>query len=58
MKLNKRTRSVVKMPCGSEFAFTGKPIDGKPGLLVELPEGATILHHKLTSPDKRAYDSA
>lgn len=56
IKLNSRQRHTVKMPCGNEVAIIGRPIDGKPGVILELPEGATIRHESasdLTPPQRK-----
>ena len=50
IKLRKNRRSTITLPRGCTIVFVGAPQDGKPAVLVELPDGSTVKHETLTPP--------
>jgi hypothetical protein len=52
IKLRKNRRSTITLPKGCTIVFVGSPQDGKPAVLVELPDGSTVSHETLTPPVK------
>jgi thiamine biosynthesis lipoprotein ApbE len=52
IKLRKNRRTTFTVPAGGTVTIIGQSTDGKPAVLVELPDDATIRHEILTTSAK------
>lgn len=48
IKLRKNRRTTLKLPRGCVLTIVAASSDGKPAILVEYPDGTSIIHELLT----------